>query len=244
MLDSDEPFDMHYRRYCQCLVGIDESVGRVLEQLESSHLLQDTMVVYMGDNGYMWGEHGLIDKRAMYESSIRVPMIAHCPSLLPAGSSVSEMVLNLDIAPTLLAAARLQPASGMQGQSFLSVASGKTPPDWRRDFVYEYAWEQDFPYTPSIVGLRTDRYSLMQYPGIWDIPELYDIRNDPDQINNMIADARIGPRMRGRYVNHIRNPETKALVESMQERLFRILLQTGGDPHLAGKASPDDKYAL
>ena len=109
---------------------------------------------------------------------------------------------------------------------------------------YEYAWEQDFPYTPSIVGLRTETHSLMQYPGVWDIPELYDLRSDPDQVNNLVSDARIGWRMRGRYVNHIKKPETKALVETLQDRMAQILTETGGDPRLAGKASPDDKYAL
>ena len=243
MLDSDEPFDTHYRRYCQCLVAIDDSVGQVLDQLQSTRLLDDTLIVFMGDNGYMWGEHGLIDKRAMYEPSIRVPMIAHCPSLL-SRRVVDQMVLNLDIAPTFLDAAGLKAPEGMQGRSLLPLATGEIPAAWRRDFVYEYAWEQDFPYTPSIVGLRTETHSLMQYPGVWDIPELYDLRTDPDQVNNLVSDALIGWRMRGRYVNHIKKPETKALVETLQDRMAQILMETGGDPRLAGKASPDDKYAL
>jgi N-acetylglucosamine-6-sulfatase len=244
MLDSDEAFDVHYRRYCQCLAGIDDSVGEVLGQLDQSKLLEDTLVIYMGDNGYMWGEHGLIDKRAMYESSIRVPMVAHCPALFPGGRQVNAMALNLDIAPTFLEVGGVKPLTGMQGRSLISLAAGKIPEDWRRDFIYEYAWEQDFPYTPSIVGLRTEKHSLMHYPGIWDIPELYDIIADPEQINNLISDARIGWRTRGRYVNHIKNAETRKLVESLQERLAKLLLDTGGDPRLAGRASPEDKYAL
>ena len=97
--------------------------------------------------------------------------------------------------------------------------------------------------TPDIVGLRTERHSLMNYPGIWDIPELYDLRKDPDQMTNLIADARLGPRTRGRYVNHVKNPDTKKLVESLQGRLAQLLAETGGDPRLAGVASPDDKFA-
>lgn len=244
MLDSDEPFDFHYRRYCQCLVGIDDSVGELLAQLESSRLLDDTLIVYMGDNGYMWGEHGLIDKRAMYEASIRVPLIAHAPALFGnQGRTVDRMALNLDIAPTILEAAGITPPPTFQGRSLLSLARGRQPEDWRTEFLYEYAWEQDFPYTPSIAGLRTETHSLMHYPGAWDIPELYDLRSDPDQVHNLLAEARIGPRRRGRYVNHIPDPETRRLVESLQERMARLLAATGGDPRLAGQVTPDHKFA-
>ncbi|MBI3680287.1 MAG: sulfatase [Acidobacteria bacterium] len=245
MLDSDEPFDVHYRRYCQCLIGIDESVGQVFSELESRGLVNDTLIVYMGDNGYLWGEHGLIDKRAMYEPSIRVPMLAHCPALFgTSGRVVDPMALNLDIAPTFLEAAGVKAPPSMMGQSLLPMAGGRMPETWRREFLYHYAWEQDFPYTPTIVGLRTQTHSLMHYPGVWDIPELYDISKDPEQVNNLLAEARIGWRMRGRYVNHIRNEETKKLVEGLQERMERLLKETGGDPRLAGRASEADKYAL
>jgi N-acetylglucosamine-6-sulfatase len=244
MIDSDEPFDVHYRRYCQCLIGLDESLGRVFQQLEDSRVLDDTLVVYMGDNGYMWGEHGLIDKRAMYEPSIRVPVLAHCPSLFgTSGRAVPQIALNLDIAPTFLDAAGVKPPPSMQGRSLLALTGGEVPENWRRDFIYEYAWEQDFPYTPDIAGLRSESHSLMNYPGIWDIPELYDLQKDPEQIDNLIAGARIGPRMRGRYVNHVKDAAARGLVESLQARLAQLLSETGGDPRLAGVASPDDKYA-
>lgn len=243
MLGGDESFDTLYRRYCQCLAGIDESVGAVLGELEQRKLLNDTLVVYMGDNGYMWGEHGLIDKRAMYESSIRVPLAMHCPALF-TGGRMDRMALNLDIAPTFLEAAGLKAPVSMQGQSLLPLLSGRSPENWRREFIYEYAWEQDFPYTPSIIGLRTETHSLMQYPGVWDIPELYDIRSDPEGRNNLIDEARIGWRMRGRYVHHIKDAQSKQLVQRMQERLATLLAETGGDPRLSGKANPGDEFAL
>ena len=132
----------------------------------------------------------------------------------------------------------------MMGRSLLGPAMGNVPETWRKDFIYQYAWEQDFPYTPNIIGLRTETHSLMQYPGAWDLPELYDIRKDPDQIHNLVADARIGPRMRGRYVNHVKDPATKKLLEGMQDRLEQLLKETGGDPRLSGKASESDKFAL
>jgi N-acetylglucosamine-6-sulfatase len=244
MLDSDEPFDVHYRRYCQCLIALDESLGEIFRQLEATHQLEDTLIIYMGDNGYMWGEHGLIDKRAMYEASIRVPVLAHCPSLFgAAGRSPSEMMLNLDIGPTFLDAAGVAAPPAMQGRSLLPLGAGKHPENWRRDFLYEYAWEQDFPYTPNIVGLRTETHSLMNYPGTWDLAELYDLRKDPDQVRNLIAGARIGPRMRGRYANHIQDSEVRATVDGLQARLAQLLAETAGDPRLAGRTSPDDKFA-
>lgn len=243
MLDSDESFDVHYRRYCQCLIGIDESVGQVFQALEQNRLLEDTLVVYMGDNGYMWGEHGLIDKRAMYESSIRVPMFAHCPALFgKQGRTVEGMALNLDIAPTFLDAAGVKAPSSMQGRSLLSLT--RSVQDWRREFIYEYAWEQDFPYTPTIVGLRSETHSLMQYPGTWDIPELYDLQRDPDQVNNLVSGARIGPRMRGRYVTQIKDDKTRKLTADMQRRMGEILETTGGDRRLAGEWNENNKYAL
>ncbi len=244
MLASDEPFEVHYRRYCQCLLGIDDSVGELLAALEAGRLLDDTLILYLGDNGYMWGEHGLIDKRAMYEGSIRIPLLAHCPALFGAsGRAVEEMALNLDIAPTILDAAGLRVPPSMQGRSLVPLGAGRRPEDWRTEFLYEYAWEQDFPYTPSVVGLRTETHSLMHYPGIWDIPELYDLKADPDQVRNLLAEARIGPRMRGRYVNHVRDPETRRLVEGLQQRMARLLAATGGDPRLAGQVTEDHRYA-
>jgi N-acetylglucosamine-6-sulfatase len=246
MLGTDAAqFDMYYRKYCECLAGVDESLGQVWSVLDSAGLLEDTLFLYMGDNGYMWGEHRLIDKRAMYESSILVPMLAHCPALFgSSGRTIDEMALNLDIAPTILEAAACKAPPQMQGRSLLPLTSANKPGDWRREFVYEYAWEQDYPYTPSIVGLRTETHSLMHYPGVWDIPELYDLRKDPNQITNLLADTRLGGRMRGRYFHHVKNPETRALVASMQEGMAKILGSTGGDPRLAGQVSEGDTFAF
>jgi N-acetylglucosamine-6-sulfatase len=236
-------FDDAYRGYCQCLKSVDESVGQVLNALDESGLLNDTLVVYMGDNGYMWGEHGLVDKRAMYEPSIRVPLIAHCPDLAPPGRAVNQMALNLDLAPTFLDAAGLRPPVAWHGRSLIRLLSGQPPADWRTDFVYEYEWEQDYPYTPTITGLRTERWSFAQYQGIWDIAELYDLEKDADQMRNLIADVRITNYQRGRLSMNIEG-ERKQLLDSLQDRLFRILSETGGDPRRSGKGSEGDKFAL
>ncbi|MGH9661895.1 MAG: sulfatase/phosphatase domain-containing protein, partial [Bryobacteraceae bacterium] len=234
-------FDDAYRGYCQCLKSVDDSVGAVLAQLEESRLLNDTLVVYMGDNGYMWGEHGLVDKRAMYEPSIRVPLIAHCPDLT-GRRAVDAMALNLDIAPTFLEAAGLKPPPSLHGRSVLPLLSGKSV-DWRTDFVYEYEWEQDYPYTPTITGLRTARHSLMMHSGVWDIAELYDLREDPEQMKNLLAAVRI-TYQRGRLSMNVTDPQLKQLVDALQGRLAQLLAETGGDPRRAGKTNEGDPFAL
>jgi N-acetylglucosamine-6-sulfatase len=196
----------------------------------------------MGDNGYMWGEHGLVDKRAMYEPSMRVPLIAHCPSLFPKAQKPKEMVLNLDLAPTFLEAAGVSNTPKMHGQSWLPVLTGKAT-TWRKDFIYEYAWERDYPYTPTITGLRTEQYSLMLSEGLWDIDELYDIQKDPDQLNNLLSGARIGYK-RGRMIEQITDPKLKELVTQLQKRLAESLKATSGDPRRAGEAIPGYANAL
>lgn len=236
-------FDDAYRGYCRCLLGVDESLGEVFSELESSRLLNDTLVVYMGDNGYMWGEHGLVDKRAMYEPSMRVPLFAHCPDLFGAAPRKAPgFALNLDLAPTFLEAAGVRPPATMQGRSLLPPAQGRAA-DWRKDFIYEYEWEQDFPYTPTITGLRTERYSLMQSSGVWDIQELYDVRQDPDQMKNLIADLRLTSQ-RGRLSMNIPDEERRTLIHSLQSRLEQLLKETGGDPRRAGMTHEGDRNAL
>lgn len=219
-------FDDFYRDYCRTLMGVDESVGALAAELERNHLLEDTLIVFMGDNGFQFGEHGLIDKRTMYEPSIRVPMIAHCPALFAGNRREKGMALNLDIAPTLLDAAGIAAPAHMHGRSLLPLLAGRAS-SWRTEFVYEYFWERDFPQTPTVVGLRTDRYSFMQYHGTWDLDELYDLDRDPDQMNNLLANARTTTES-GRLFQRIQDPELKKLVGGLQTRLYQTLASNGG----------------
>lgn len=237
------PLEDLYKGYARSLSAIDDSVGRIMDTLRRRNLLNDTLVVYMGDNGYLWGEHGLIDKRSMHEPSIRIPMLAHCPDLFGPGTR-SEYVLNQDIAPTFLEASGLTPPSSMHGRSFLPVLKRQAS-NWRTDFLYEYEWERDFPYTPTIYGLRTTQYSLAQYYGIWDIDELYDIQKDPDQMNNLLADTRMMSHDRMRTVIRLDSqPERKKLLAGLQERMARLLVETGGDPRFSGKEPEGAKAAM
>lgn len=185
--DGNMDFEDFYRRYCETLMSVDESIGRVLQWLEEHDLDENTLVIYMGDNGFQFGEHGLIDKRTMYEASMRVPLLAWCPSLIDPDTKIKEMIENIDIAPTILDLAGVPIPEKMQGRSFLPLLEGKDIP-WRHEIFYEYYWEWAYPQTPTIFGVRTDRYKYIYNWGIWDINELYDLEKDPYEMNNLIRD--------------------------------------------------------
>ena len=203
-------FDGFYRAYCETLLGLDESVGRMLDYLDKSGLSQSTLVIYMSDNGFLLGEHGLIDKRNAYEESIRIPMLAYAPGFVPAGSIVDQLVRNIDIAPTVLDLAGLRSDRPVDGRSVLGALRGD-PAALDGEMVYEYYWEYAFPHTPTTLALRDDRYKFIYYPGVWDLQELYDVQSDPKERRNLIA-----------------APEHKARVESMRKRLWDILEMSGG----------------
>ena len=137
----------------------------------------------------MFGEHGLIDKRNAYEESMRVPLLAYIPGLDRPGRVVEEMAANIDIGPTMLDIAGVERMPiQFEGSSLLPLALGEPAAGWREDLLYEYYWEFNYPMTPTTFALRTDRYKLIQYHGIWDIEELYDLQNDPQEMNNLIDD--------------------------------------------------------
>ncbi len=202
--------DEYYQRYAETLCGVDDSVGRVMEWLRTKNLLESTLVIYMGDNGFAFGEHGLIDKRTAYEESMRVPMLLQCPELFGRGKKLNEVVANIDIAPTCLEAAGLSATPIMQGKSFLGLAQGKKT-EWRDGLLYEYYWERSFPQTPTIHAIRGDRYKYIRYQGLWDVDELYDLQGDPFEMQNLIN-----------------SPEHRSVALTMSKKLFSILDATGG----------------
>lgn len=187
----------HYRLYCEALLSVDESIGKLREWLKENGLAENTLVMYVGDNGFQWGEHGLIDKRTAYEASIRVPLLGVCPKRWKPGTTVEQVVANIDIAPTILEAAGLQTPKQMDGQSFFQLASGEMKAsEWRKNALYEYYWEYNFPHTPTTFALRGPQYKFIQYHGIWDIDELYDLKNDPLEEHNLIFSKEHQPRIR------------------------------------------------
>ncbi len=184
-LHTGNRVESFYRSYCEALRSVDDSIGAVMDQLKKMGIYDDTLVIYMGDNGYMFGEHGLIDKRVAYETSSRVPMLMQCPALIKGGRVVDEVVANIDIAPTIMEAMGLSKPPHMDGESFLPLTLGKSIP-WREYFLYVYYWEQNYPQTPTHFSLRGDQYKYTTYYGIWDSDELFDIRADPWEQNNLI----------------------------------------------------------
>ena len=181
-------FDQFYRNYFETLQAVDESIEQVLNWLVKQGLDHNTMVVYMGDNGFSFGEHGLIDKRHAYEESMRVPLLCWAPGLVKSGSKIPQAVMNVDIAPTFLEVAGINKPPNMQGISFAGLLKGKNIP-WRDKVFYEYYWEAAFPQTPTIFAIRTERYKYIYNHGVWDINELYDLQNDPYEMNNLIRDT-------------------------------------------------------
>ncbi len=181
-------FDAFYRRYAETLLALDENVGRVLDYLQEHGLAENTLVLYLGDNGFLLGEHGLIDKRNAYEPSIRIPMLAWCPGWVPAGSTIEPQVRNIDIAPTLLELTGTHSAIAMDGESFLPLLHGETAASTAsdREFLYEYYWEYAYPHTPTTFALRGERFKYITYQGIWDKSELYDLSTDPEERHNLI----------------------------------------------------------
>lgn len=178
------------RQYHRALSAVDDSLGRIMQWLKENGLDKNTAVFLMGDNGFMFGEHGLIDKRNAYEESMRVPLIGYVPGA-KKGHVVEEMVANLDIAPTMLDIAGIteKPAQ-FAGDSFLPLAHGESLEDWRDTLLYEYYWEFNFPSTPTTLAVRSDEFKLIQYHGVWDTDELYDLKNDPFEMNNLIDDRK------------------------------------------------------
>lgn len=201
----------YYKRYAETLRGVDESIGAVMAYLKEEGLLESTLIIYMGDNGFQFGEHGLIDKRVAYEASMRVPMLAFCPEIIKPGTVITDVVANIDIAPTLLEAAGLKSPSYMDGMSFYSQLKGHKAENWRTGLLYEYYWERNFPQTPTMHALRGDRYKYIHYNGIWDTDELYDLQEDPYELDNLIDDVK-----------------KQDIVKQMNAQLFDILKETGG----------------
>ena len=122
----------------------------------------------MGDNGFQFGEHGLIDKRTAYKHSMRVPLLMACPEVIRAGSTMKKVVANIDIGPTLIAFGLRSP--GAVRCSFWPIAMGRDVP-WRDYVLYEYFWERNYLHTPTIHAVRGERYKYIRYHGLWDVNE-------------------------------------------------------------------------
>lgn len=188
--NSDMKMTEYLRYYYSTLSAVDDSLGRIFDYLRKSKLDRDTMVVFTSDNGFLIGDHGLIDKRNAYQGSVRVPLLVWQPGSVPAGATNPGRIRNLDYAPTFLDLAGVQRPANFEGKSALPLMTGKlAAKDWApQDFVYEYYWEWSFPMTPGTFAIERGDMKYIQYYGVYDTDELYDLARDPDERNNLIDD--------------------------------------------------------
>ena len=214
------------RKYLRCIASVDENVGRLLEYLEKSGELDNTIIVYTSDQGFFMGEHGLVDKRFMYEESLRMPMLIRYPKEIKAGSKNADMVMNIDFAATFLDYAGIKTPDYMDGRSFRINLQENAPKDWRKSVYYRY-WMNFKGYNiPSHYGIRTEKYKLIHYYGqpcgttqsldkpefkpVW---ELYDLEADPSEMANVYN-----------------RPKYKSIVKDLKKQLLEIQKQAGDKP--------------
>lgn len=181
-------YQRYIKDYLRCVASIDDNVGRLLDHLDKTGLTQNTIVVYTSDQGFFLGEHGLYDKRFMYEPSLRMPLLVRYPKRIKAGSTTDAIALNLDFAATFLDYAGVKIPAGMQGHSLRRVLRGERPKDWRSVMYYRF-YEKGYDIGP-MEGVRTQRYKLIHYLYADQAWELYDLQNDPDEMRNLYSDAK------------------------------------------------------
>jgi arylsulfatase A-like enzyme len=224
-LTGDALVRWKYQRYMQdylaTVQSVDDSVGRVLALLDRTGLARSTIVVYTSDQGFFLGDHGLFDKRFMYEESIRMPFLVRWPAGVKAGTRSDALALNIDFAPTFLEVAGLPVPSDMQGRSLLSVLRSHTPADWRTSMYYRYYHDPGDHNTRAHYGVRTRTHKLIYF---WkkDQWELFDLRKDPHELHNLYG-----------------LPGQEALTATLKEELARLKRQVRDDDQLANEQLPN-----
>lgn len=221
-------YQLFMKKYLRCVKGIDDNLKRILDYLDESGLAENTLVIYTSDQGVFLGEHGLYDKRIMYEEALRMPFLVRWPGVVKPGTTSDGMILNVDFAPTIMAAAGLEVPSDMQGRRFLPLFKGNIPSDWRKSMYYRYYYSHF--ETESHYGVRTYQHKLIYFDRInqW---ELYDLEKDPHEMNNVYDD-----------------PEYKQVVKELKQELKRRQTELGDDPAdignnpNLGELSPQPRY--
>jgi arylsulfatase A-like enzyme len=191
VLRGEELNKWKYQRYMQdylaCIQSVDDNVGRLLDWLDANGLRENTVVIYTSDQGFFLGDHGLYDKRFMYEPSIKMPFLVRWPGVIKAGSTQDALTINPDFAPTFLEMAGLSAPADLQGRSLVPLMKGDRPVNWRRSFYYRYYHDPGDHNTRAHYGIRTETHKLIYY---WkkDQWELFDLRNDPEELRNIYSD--------------------------------------------------------
>ncbi|MEI6356951.1 MAG: sulfatase/phosphatase domain-containing protein, partial [Verrucomicrobiota bacterium] len=209
--------------YLACVQSVDDSVGRLMDWLDANGLREDTLVIYTNDQGFFLGDHGLYDKRFMYEPSSRMPFLARWPGHIKPGTVSDALAINCDFAPTFLELAGVPVPAGMQGRSLAPLFTGGTPVGWREEIYYRYYHDPGHHTTAAHYGIRTGTHKLIHY---WkqDQWELYDLVADPDEMRNIYS-----------------SPAAQTLVAGLKARLKRLQRDLGDTgQHTVGPLPKDD----
>lgn len=211
--------------YLRTLLAVDKSVGEIREYLEANHMLDNTVFIYGSDNGFFLGAHQVGDKRLMYEEALRIPLIIRYPKLIKPGSINNNIVLNIDMAPTIIELAGGKVPENMQGTSMVPLLRNEKV-NWRKSFLYEYFQEGYAPNYVTLLGVRNEHYKYITSPDVNnDIDELYDIQNDPEEMYNLIN-----------------NPYYQSVKSEMIKKLDSLKVKTGyfNPKVFKGVEFPDD----
>ncbi|MEZ6140611.1 MAG: sulfatase [Zavarzinella sp.] len=217
--EAVKDFEAMTRAYWGTIQSVDDSVGVLYEKLDKLGVLDNTVFIYTTDNGLLNGEHGMVDKRTAHEPSIRLPLVVRYPRLVPVNQPkvLKQQVLTLDFAPTILELCQAKPLQNIHGMSWVPLLRGEKDA-FRTAWYYEYNYEKQFPYTPNVRAIRTDRYKYIRYPhgdGTADkhMAELYDLQNDPTESKNLIRSA-----------------EHATLVKELHNQLNELIQKAGANP--------------
>lgn len=210
-------YQRYLKDYLATARSMDRNIGRILDYLDASGLAENTIVIYTSDQGFYMGEHGWFDKRFMYEESLRTPFVMRYPGKIKPGSVVKDMIVNIDFAPTIIDLAGVSVPTDMQGKSFAGLlGSTATPKDWRKSMYYHYyEYPQPHRVAPHF-GVRTERFKLIRFYGPHDSWELFDLKKDPREMNNLIAD-----------------PAMQSTVQTLKQELERLMLEYGDKEAMA-----------
>jgi arylsulfatase A-like enzyme len=214
-------YQRYMRDYLATIQSIDDGVGRLLAFLDQSGVAKNTMVIYTSDQGFFLGDHGLFDKRFMYEESLRMPFLVRWPATIKPRTRNDAIALNVDFAPTFLAAAGLPVPAEMQGRSLLPLFRGSTPPDWRSSMYYRYYHDPGDHNTRAHYGVRTRTHKLIHF---WkkDQWELFDLVNDPAELHNLYG-----------------QPGQEALTATLKSELVKVQQAARDENQLANEQIPN-----
>ena len=202
---KDMAYNVYLRKYLRCVKGVDDNLKRLFKYMDETGIMDNTVIIYTGDQGFMLGEHDYQDKRWMYEESMRMPFLIRYPAKIKAGSRTDAVVGNVDYAPTILDFAGVKKPLYMQGHSFKSICeTGNEPENWTNEAYYRYWMHMAHHDNPGHVGIRTKQFKLIyyygaDYQGINQTPpawELYDMKRDPHELNNLYDDPSYRDKMK------------------------------------------------